>query len=272
MKLLTERARLADREALAEREAAEREAIAERVRGVSAACARCGVQCSTPTQHVVIVPDRVRGDGQLVFGQCDQCWSVTGNRDRAALAAVLRCDVKDRALDGVVVDDFTEMRSAHPDRPNWKPWDHLDTEALATDIERNRSALAQRACPAKQGCRYCGVSHTPPGTGWRRDCNTSNEHVCGSCFERSYPFDLRDTAAAVLVGFSKPYEIAVPGNLGAQLGIVFAHEAGVTKGADRPWAHVDVAAVRARNALLVAMSAYSVPGWSKPEKVGQVVW
>jgi hypothetical protein len=260
-------------------EVAERRALADDVIGIEAACSRCGVASRTPSRWLVIVHDRVRGTGELVYGQCETCRNVSGDRDREALAALLRCDPDDRALEGVTVDDYSEMGSAHPNRPNRARWQHLDAERLAKEIDRNRTNLARLACPARQGCKYCGVSHTPPGTSWRREGNArkGDQLVCGSCVARSGTFNLRDVAGAVLVGFSLPYQVSVPRNIGAQLGVVFAYEAGVKKGSRTPWAHLDLAAIRSKNRWLVGQRAYAAPSWwlkrrDEGRLIGTVTW
>ena len=46
----------------------------------------------------------------------------------------------------------------------------------------------------------------------------------------------------------------------------------MTKAADRPWAHLDIAAMRAKTGDLLASKAFAVPGRWTPESVGRVEW
>lgn len=264
-------------------EQAERDALAAHVLGVERACAHCGRACRST--DVFVTADRLHGSGEHVWNVCADCGPAArqGQLTAVVVRDLLGLEPDDPALGQVgPVLSFHELAGRRPDRPSSEPWAHVDTSELAEQVTEIRNDRKRRECPDRAGCRWCGVSHTPPGTGWNQG---RGGYSCGSCNrrrERDVPmkvgdtirtFPFRDVVAAVLVGYDSGTHLTVPPNLGAELGVVFAHEAGVTRGSERPWAHLDIAAIRARNDELIALGSHHRPPseWQRQRREGRQV-
>lgn len=225
-------------------------------------CGDCGADRRCHIDSVFVAPD-LNGTDRL-FGQCDDCraHSLEMSLDRHAVALVLGLDNPDiSALDGIRVERFHDRSWATPREPNPSPWSHLDKQALARQVERTQTDLQ-----ARQGgpCAYCGITVTPPSTGWS---SSDGRPRCGSCTRWLAGRDARlqrSIAASVLLGRSTATSIELHPFLGSAAGLIWFSESGRTEGATYPWAHINLAALRER------AEAQNL-GWSTPVG-GLVVW
>lgn len=219
------------------------------------------------------------------YGLCAECATSPRHLDRRAVAEVLGLDPTVDALTGITVERFADRPEARADRPNDRPWGHLDTAALAAQVDSRRKDVERRTGGP---CHYCGTTLTPPHQGWRPRGDGSSE--CGSCVERfdsfstaeagwrRFPDGKRDLAAGVLAGF----ELAEPGvrrfrpGLGREVGLLWFHEAGLKKGTSGPFGHVDLKELRRRAGGYVAAGHCEPPppksGWPDALAGRQVQW
>lgn len=228
---------------------AARETLRESVHGRQMTCSECGAHgpCDVDSAHVETAGASGRDH---LYGRCPACVAAerVGRVDRHAIAQVLDVDPDAIALDGLNAERFAHQHSSSPTSPNATPWDHLDREHLAKIVAARRHAFeARRGGP----CEFCGVVVTPPGTAWSMTNGT--QPYCGSCASWFAGFNLggrRDLAAAALCGIATAGRRIAPRGLGAETGLVWWSESGRREGNPAPFAHVDLARLRAKAAAL----------------------
>lgn len=242
---------------------ADREAVRGRVLGVDRCCAHCGtIRLSQDTK---ITPDRVRGSGEHVWGVCGECGPAArvGNLSAVVVCDLLGLDPDDPVVPHAVVESFYDADVRSPDRPNTSPWQHIDTDALASWVARWRQDIERRTGGP---CSWCGMGVTPPGTVWQTFGKAGGtEATCGACHDRFGGIPLgrsghnRDRAAAVVVGLERGSQLKIPLNLGAQLGFVWWHETGRKKPNNTPFGHLDATAMRTEAKRLADDNNYFTP-------------
>ncbi len=225
------------------------------------------------------------------YGLCAECDTSPRHLDRRAVAEVLGPDPTVDALAGITVERFADRPQARADRPNERPWAHLDVAALAAEVDANRHDIERRTGGP---CHWCGTTLTPEGTSWHR--MTGDDSQCDGCFERFgghwsnmkpsqtpmpdgpiFHDPARDAAATILCGLEAADGTGVRRvrrDLGRQVGLLWWNETKDRKGADHPFAHVDLAAMRRRAAELIDAGTIGPPPPPKsdwPHSIPKVV-
>jgi hypothetical protein len=209
----------------------------------------CGcVEACDPSE--VVYRRNLNGD-DVLFGRCRACVKLGDEWMAKVAAALLKLDPDALVLDDLKVDKFIDRPGADPNRPNSRPWAHVNLATLTKQAEQAQVDLDHRHGPSP--CGVCGATLTPKGTSWTPQRGTAHP-MCGRCqaWLATDGYSLindgqRIVVTNVLLGRATLSERPLgPPGLADEVGMVLWAESGMTKGTNEPWGWLDTDGMNAR--------------------------
>ncbi len=209
----------------------------------------CGaVEACDPAE---VVYRRSLGGDDVMFGRCRACVKLGDDWPRTVAAVLLKLDADALVLDGLRVDKFVDRPGADPNRPNARPWAHVNVATLTKAAEAAQVDLDHRHGPSP--CGVCGATLTPKGTTWRAQ-RGSGHPLCGRCqmWLATDGYELINDGARivvtnVLLGRATLSERPLgPPGIADEVGMALWAESGMTRGTNDPWGWLDVEGINRR--------------------------
>lgn len=234
-------------------------------------CAACGISFAAKTSEVEPITRTLLNGKPGVYGLCPTCKADPS--EAVAVAGLFDLDPDDLALEAITVPWYADLPHAMPTHPNPSRWSHLDRAAVAEQIVNARQEIEQRRGGP---CYSCATTLTNPGGNWWR--GHSDQMFCEGCWQMLDPLrkplpGQRDTSvrlvASLVGGVVSVHADDLPHDFPHRVGFQ-APPRGFR--ADRPFAYLDLLALRRRAHAYLTKIGWRWADEYSPETAGKVTW